>query len=81
MGYFCVTLGGKILTYVEYAAVLPPAKALNYPHYTPSCCLARSNGVFLRYSCLQNPHIRIVCCGFAVFEQLQNSSCYTLFCE
>ena len=70
MGYFCVTLGGKILTYVEYAAVLSPAKALNYPHYTPSCCLAQSNGVFLRYSCRQNPHIRRVCCGFAARESL-----------
>ncbi len=27
MGYFFVTLVVKILTYVEYAAVLPPAKA------------------------------------------------------
>ena len=27
MGYFFVTLVCKILTYVEYAAVLPPAKA------------------------------------------------------
>lgn len=28
MGYFFVTLVAKILTYVEYAAVLPPAKAI-----------------------------------------------------
>ena len=59
MGYFFVTLVVKILTYVEYAAVLPPAKALNYPHYTPSCSLARSNGVFLRYSCRQKNRERL----------------------
>ena len=30
---------------------------------------------------MQNPHLRIVNCGFALCEQLQNSSCPTIFDE
>ena len=36
--------------------------------------------LFWHLACRQNPHIRQVCCGFAAFDQLQNSYRYTIFC-
>ena len=36
--------------------------------------------LFWHLACRQNPHIRQVCCGFAAFDQLQNSYRYTFFC-
>ena len=35
--------------------------------------------LFWHLACRQNPHIRQVCCGFAAFDQLQNSYRYTFF--
>ena len=35
--------------------------------------------LFWHLACRQNPHIRQVCCGFAAFDQLKNSYCYTIF--
>ena len=35
--------------------------------------------LFWHLACRQNPHIRQVCCGFAAFDQLQNSYRYTIF--
>ena len=34
--------------------------------------------LFWHLACRQNPHIRQVCCGFAAFDQLQNSYRYTI---
>ena len=47
-------------------------------HYKKGNRSRANKSIFCRYACPQNPHLRIVNCGFSFIDQPQNLSNYSI---